>query len=125
MAFDFAAAAVTLKEISVLLAIVMAAYAGFHTYGEYAQLRAYEAQELALRRADPEPVSVARAAALLPEIRSRLLTTFPRNTGGELAVKGGEVRNMTALFLIRRRSAAGRRMKCGGLKSICCAYSPE
>ena len=30
-----------------------AAYAGFHTYGEYAQLRAYEAQELALRRADP------------------------------------------------------------------------
>lgn len=30
-----------------------AAYAGIHTYGEYAQLRAYEAQELALRRADP------------------------------------------------------------------------
>jgi hypothetical protein len=29
------------------------AYAGFHTYGEYAQLRAYEAQELAVRRADP------------------------------------------------------------------------
>ncbi|HMH64597.1 MAG TPA: hypothetical protein VK515_03355, partial [Rhizomicrobium sp.] len=30
-----------------------AAYAGFHTYGEYAQLRAYEAQELAIRRGDP------------------------------------------------------------------------
>jgi hypothetical protein len=30
-----------------------AAYGGFHTYGEYAQLRAYEAQELAIRRADP------------------------------------------------------------------------
>ena len=27
--------------------------AGFHTYGEYAALRAYEAQELAIRRADP------------------------------------------------------------------------
>jgi hypothetical protein len=30
-----------------------AAYAGFHTYGDYAALRAYEAQELAIRRADP------------------------------------------------------------------------
>ena len=29
------------------------AYAGFHTYGDYAQLRAYEAQELAVRRGDP------------------------------------------------------------------------
>jgi hypothetical protein len=29
------------------------AYGGFHTYGEYAQLRAYEAQELAIRRGDP------------------------------------------------------------------------
>ena len=27
--------------------------AGFHTYGEYAAVRAYEAQELAIRRADP------------------------------------------------------------------------
>jgi len=31
-------------------------------------------------------------AALLPEIRTRLLAAFPRNVGGELAVKGGEVR---------------------------------
>jgi hypothetical protein len=30
-----------------------AAAAGFHTYGEYAAIRAYEAQELAMRRADP------------------------------------------------------------------------
>ena len=30
-----------------------AAAAGFHTYGEYAALRAYEAQELAVRRGDP------------------------------------------------------------------------
>jgi hypothetical protein len=29
------------------------AAAGFHSYGDYAQLRNYEAQELALRRADP------------------------------------------------------------------------
>jgi hypothetical protein len=29
------------------------AYSGFYTYGEYAQLRAYEAQEFAVRRADP------------------------------------------------------------------------
>ena len=34
----------------------------------------------------------AAAAALLPEIRARLLTTFPRLFGGELTVKGGEVR---------------------------------
>ncbi|MBA2587027.1 MAG: hypothetical protein H0U98_00210 [Alphaproteobacteria bacterium] len=40
-----------------------AAYAGFHTYGEYAQLRAYEAQELALRRGDPMwQLAYARAA---------------------------------------------------------------
>jgi hypothetical protein len=37
--------------------------AGFHTYGEYAQLRAYEAQELAIRRADPMwQLAYARAA---------------------------------------------------------------
>lgn len=30
-----------------------AAAAGFHTYGEYAAIRAYEAQELAIRRGDP------------------------------------------------------------------------
>ena len=40
-----------------------AAYAGFHTYGEYAQLRAYEAQELAVRRGDPMwQLAYARAA---------------------------------------------------------------
>ena len=40
-----------------------AAYAGFHTYGEYAQLRAYEAQELAIRRGDPMwQLAYARAA---------------------------------------------------------------
>ena len=32
------------------------------------------------------------AAALLPEIRTRLLATFPRLTAGELSVKGGQVR---------------------------------
>jgi hypothetical protein len=36
--------------------------------------------------------AAAAAAALLPEIRTRLLTTFSRNTGGELAVKDGAVR---------------------------------
>jgi hypothetical protein len=36
--------------------------------------------------------AAAAAAALLPEIRTRLLATFPRLTGGELSVKGGEVR---------------------------------
>ncbi|MFO1247494.1 MAG: hypothetical protein U1E93_04550 [Alphaproteobacteria bacterium] len=39
-----------------------AAY-GFHTYGEYAQLRAYEAQQLAVRRGDPMwQLAYARAA---------------------------------------------------------------
>ena len=39
------------------------AYDGFHTYGEYAQLRAYETQELAIRRADPMwQLAYARAA---------------------------------------------------------------
>lgn len=40
-----------------------AAAAGFHTYGEYAALRAYEAQELAIRRGDPMwQLAYARAA---------------------------------------------------------------
>jgi hypothetical protein len=36
--------------------------------------------------------AAAAAAALLPEIRTRLLTAFPRLFGGALTVKGGEVR---------------------------------
>jgi hypothetical protein len=36
--------------------------------------------------------AAAAAAALLPEIRTHLLTAFPRVVCGELAVKGGEVR---------------------------------
>ena len=40
-----------------------AAAAGFHTYGEYAAIRAYEAQELAIRRGDPMwQLAYARAA---------------------------------------------------------------
>jgi hypothetical protein len=39
--------------------------AGFHTYGEYAALRAYEAEELAIRRGDPMwQLAFARAAML-------------------------------------------------------------
>lgn len=55
-----------------------AAYAGFHTYGEYAQLRGYEAQELALRRGDPMwQLAYARAAMQSgSDIRARNETSW-------------------------------------------------